>query len=56
MAQRVGRMLGNNARVTGLFQVEVEADSKGSARLRRSKSGQWRDWARLSEGCNLLPS
>ena len=56
IAQRVGRLLGSNTRAAGLFQVEVEADSNGSARLRWSKSGQWRDWARLSEGCYLLRS
>jgi transposase len=56
IAQRVGRLLGNNTRAAGLFQVEVEADSNGSARLRWSRSEPWRDWARLSEGCYLLRS
>jgi len=56
IAQRVGRLLGGNTRAAGLFQVEVEADGNGLARLRWSKSGQWRDWARLSEGCYLLRS
>jgi len=54
IAQRVGRLLGNNTRAAGLFQVE--ADSNGSARLRWSRPEQWRDWARLSEGCCLLRS
>jgi transposase len=56
VARRVGRLLGANTRAAGLFQVEVEADSQGAARLRWSKSEQWRDWARLSEGCYLLRS
>ena len=56
IAQRVGRLLGGNTRAAGLFQVEVEAESNGAARLRWSKSGQWRNWARLSEGCYLLRS
>jgi transposase len=56
IAQRVGRLLGNNTRAAGLFQVEVDADSNGLARLRWSKSEKWRDWARLSEGCYLLRS
>lgn len=56
VAQRVGRLLGNNTRAAGLFQVQVEADSNGLARLRWSKSEPWRDWARLSEGCYLLRS
>lgn len=56
IAQRVGRLLGKNTRAAGLFQVQVEADSNGSARFRWSKSEPWRDWARLSEGCYLLRS
>ena len=56
VARRVGRLLGANTRAAGLFQVEVEADSQGAARLRWSKSEQWRDWARLSQGCYLLRS
>ena len=56
VARRVGRLLGANTRAAGLFQVEVEADSKGAARLRWAKSEPWRDWARLSDGCYLLRS
>jgi transposase len=56
IAQRVGRLLGKNTRAAGLFQVQVEADSNGFARFRWSKSEQWRDWARLTEGCYLLRS
>ena len=56
IAQRVGRLLGNNTRGAGLFQVQVEADGNGLARLRWTKSESWRDWARLSQGCYLLRS
>jgi len=56
VARRVGRLLGHNTRTAGLFQVEVEADRQGAARLRWTKSEAWRDWARLSEGCYLLRS
>jgi len=56
VAQRVGRLLGTNTRAAGLFQVQVESESNGSARLRWSRSEKWRDWARLSEGCYLLRS
>jgi len=56
IAQRVGRLLGNNTRAAGLFQVQVEKDGNGMALLRWSKSEPWRDWARLSEGCYLLRS
>ncbi|MBI3683027.1 MAG: IS1634 family transposase [Acidobacteria bacterium] len=56
VAQRVGKLLGRNTRAAGLFQVEVEADAQGRASLRWSKREDWRDWARLSEGCYLLRS
>ena len=56
VAQRVGKLLGRNTRAAGLFQVEVEADAQGHACLRWSKRREWRDWARLSEGCYLLRS
>lgn len=56
IAQRVGRLLGKNTRAAGLFQVQVETDSNGFACFRWNKSEQWRDWARLSEGCYLLRS
>ena len=56
LARRVGRLLGHNTRAAALFQVDVEADRQGAARLRWTKSEAWRDWARLSEGCYLLRS
>jgi hypothetical protein len=56
VAQRVGKLLGRNTRAAGLFQVEVESGAQGRASLRWSKREDWRDWARLSEGCYLLRS
>jgi len=56
IAQRVGRLLGRNTRAAGLFEVRVEAAEDGSARFHWRKVEQWRDWARLSEGCYLLRS
>jgi transposase len=54
--RRVGRLLGRNTRAAGLFKAEVYARQDGSAGLRWTKTEQWRDWARLTEGCYLLRS
>jgi hypothetical protein len=51
IATRVGRLLGRNTRAAALFDVKVETDGGGFARLRWSKVEAWREWARLSEGC-----
>lgn len=56
VAQRVGKLLGRNSRAAGLFQVEIEPDAQGRTQVRWSKRTDWRDWARLSEGCYLLRS
>ena len=56
IAQRVGRLLGRNTRAAGLFEVHIEEAADGSAQLRWQKVEQWREWARLSEGCYLLRS
>jgi transposase len=56
IAQRVGRLLGHNTRAAGLFQIQVESDRQGAARVRWTRSAAWRDWARRSEGCYLLRS
>ncbi len=39
-----------------MFQVEVQTGEQGRAQVRWSKRGEWRGWARLSEGCYLLRS
>jgi transposase len=54
VGQRLGRLLGQNSRAAGLFQVEVQTAEDGRAALRWKKVEAWRDWAALSEGCYLL--
>jgi transposase len=56
VAQRVGRLLGQNSRAAGLFQTEIKSSSDGRATLHWKKIESWRDWAALSEGCYLLRS
>ena len=53
VGQRVGRLLGQNSRAAGLFQVEVK-EADGRAFLPWKKAERWREWAVLSEGCYLL--
>jgi hypothetical protein len=55
VAQRIGRLLGENTRAAGLFQVEVK-EANGRASLAWHKVETWRDWASLSEGRYLLRS
>ena len=54
VAGRVGRLLGQNTRAAGLFEVSIETDERGAAQLKWPKKAEWRDWAQLSEGCYLL--
>jgi transposase len=56
VAQRLGRLLGQNSRAAGLFETEVRTDDDGRASLHWKKIETWRDWAALSEGCYLLRS
>lgn len=56
IAQRVGRLLGKNTRAAGLFEVKVEQNADGAARLQWTKSEAWRHWAERTEGCYLLRS
>jgi transposase len=56
LAQRLGKLLGRNSRAAGLFRVHIQTDAGGGAHLEWSKRDDWRDWARLSEGCYLLRS
>lgn len=55
IAARVGKLMGQNTRAAGLFQVKVK-DVKGAARIEWAKTEAWREWARLTEGCYLLRS
>ncbi len=52
--REVGRVLGQNTRVAGLFDVRVETTKDGSAQLTWSKREAARNWATLSAGCYLL--
>ena len=54
LERRVGRLLGQNSRAAGLFEVTVEGSAKAGARLKWRKVEPWRRWAELSEGCYLL--
>jgi len=56
IAQRVGRLLGQNTRSAGLFEVEVLTEADGRAGLRWAKKPAWREWVALSEGCYVLRS
>lgn len=56
IAQRVGRLLGQNSRAARLFETEVRERPDGGAELVWQKSEAWRDWSNLSEGCYLLRS
>ena len=56
IAQRLGRLMGQNSRAAGLFHAEVKTSADGRASLHWEKIEQWRDWAALSEGCYLLRS
>ena len=56
LAQRLGKLLGRNSRAAGLFRVHIKTDARGAAYLEWSQRNDWRDWARLSEGCYLLRS
>ena len=54
--RRVGRLLGQNTRSAGLFDVQIAADSQGAAQVTWRKVEAWRTWAQLSEGAYVLRS
>src|SRR6266478_876619 len=56
VGQRVGRLLGQNSRAAGAFEVQIDPDADGFAKFRWKKLDRWREWARLSEGCYVLRS
>jgi transposase len=56
MGQRVGRLLGQNSRAAGAFEVQIDPDADGFAKFRWKKMDRWREWTRLSEGCYVLRS
>jgi transposase len=54
--RRVGRLLGQNSRAAGLFQVHVTTRPQGGAQITWTEIEAWRAWSELSEGCYLLRS
>lgn len=56
VARRVGRLLGQNTRAAGLFDIQVAADANGAATIAWKKVETWRAWAQLSEGSYVLRS
>jgi transposase len=56
LERRVGRLLGQNTRAAGLFDVQVRADRQGHAQITWKKVEAWRAWAQLSEGSYVLRS
>jgi transposase len=54
--RRVGRLLGQNTRAAGLFDVQIAADRQGAAQVTWRKVEAWRTWAQLSEGAYVLRS
>jgi transposase len=54
--RRVGRLLGQNTRAAGLFDVQISAAANGAAQVRWKKVETWRAWAQLSEGSYVLRS
>jgi transposase len=52
--RRVGRLLGQNTRAAGLFDVQITANAHGAAQITWQKVESWRAWAQLSEGSYVL--
>jgi len=55
IAERIGKLMGQNTRAAGLFRVQIK-EQAGVAQMEWSKLDSWREWARLSEGCYMLRS
>jgi len=54
--RRVGRLLGQNTRAAGLFNIQISAAANGAAQITWKKVETWRAWAELSEGSYVLRS
>jgi hypothetical protein len=50
----VGRLLGQNTRAAGLFDIQVRPAENGAATIEWKKVETWRAWAQLSEGSYVL--
>ncbi len=51
--RRIGKIMAQNSRAAGLFEVKVK-QTGGHAVVSWTKNETWRDWATLNEGCYLL--
>jgi hypothetical protein len=56
VSRRVGRLMGQNTRAAGLFNVQVTTQANGAAQITWTENDAWRAWSELSEGCYLLRS
>jgi transposase len=56
VSREVGRLLGQNSRAAGLFDVDVRKRADGGTELSWQKVPAWQQWSELSEGCYLLRS
>lgn len=56
VSREVGRLLGQNSRAAGLFDVDVRKRDDGGTELSWQKVPAWQQWSELSEGCYLLRS
>lgn len=54
VSREVGRLLGQNSRAAGLFDVDVRKRDDGGTELVWKKVKAWQEWSELSEGCYLL--
>ena len=54
VSRDVGRLLGQNSRAAGLFDVDVRQRDDGGTELVWQKVEAWQEWSELSEGCYLL--
>ncbi len=56
--RRIGRLLGENSRGAGCFDVQVKPldvpHNKAKLSVTWTKRSEWQAWSRLSEGCYLL--
>lgn len=56
ISRRVGKLMGQNTRASGLFDIRVESDQDGLATIQWKKVESWRSWAQTSEGAYVLRS
>ncbi len=54
ISRRVGRLLGQNTRAAGLFDIQVRAAENGAATIAWKKVETSRTWTQLSEGSYVL--